>query len=121
MHESVGPLVFVGSATWDTIALVERPPKPDERIVAAEIRCAGGGPAATAAVAASRLGCSGVVFVGVVGADDEGDRIVGSLADEGVDVTRVIREPISAQRRQRGHRGRAYRRAGHRQPSLTGV
>src|ERR687895_789091 len=47
-------VTFVGAATLDGIALVPRFPQPDERLVAEEIAYAGGGPAATAAVAAAR-------------------------------------------------------------------
>ncbi len=47
-------VTFVGAATLDGIALVPQFPQPDERLVAEEIAYAGGGPAATAAVAAAR-------------------------------------------------------------------
>ncbi len=81
-------LVFVGVATHDTIALVDRYPDADERVVATQLVQAGGGPAATAAVAASRLGHS-VAFVGTVGADADGRWILDSLTSEGVDVSGV--------------------------------
>jgi inosine-uridine nucleoside N-ribohydrolase len=45
-------VVFVGVATLDAIALVDGLPAPDERVIADELVFAGGGPAATAAVAA---------------------------------------------------------------------
>ena len=35
-----GPYVFVGSATWDTIALVHELPARDTRVEALEIVCA---------------------------------------------------------------------------------
>lgn len=87
-----GPVVFVGTATLDTAALVTRFPEPDERLVAEDVVQAGGGPAATAAVAAARLGIP-AAFVGVVGEDDEGTRILDGLAAEGVDVDDVLRRP----------------------------
>lgn len=80
--------VFVGAVTYDAIALVDSFPGPDERQVAREVVHAGGGPAATAAVAAARLGVS-VAVVGVVGADDVGEQILASLRREGVDVSGV--------------------------------
>jgi sulfofructose kinase len=86
--DSTPDLVFVGVATHDTIALVDRYPDADERVVATELVQAGGGPAATAAVAASRLGHS-VAFIGTVGADAEGRSILDGLASEGVDVSGV--------------------------------
>lgn len=80
--------VFVGSATLDALALVGRFPSADERVLADEIAYAGGGPAATAAVAAARLGVS-TAFVGSVGDDANGRMILQGLSDEGVDVSGV--------------------------------
>ena len=62
--------VFVGSATLDAIALVPSLPGRDERVVAESLVLAGGGPAATAAVAYARLGLP-AYFVGSVGDDEE--------------------------------------------------
>ena len=88
----VGPrsldAVFVGAATHDAIALVDGFPGPDERVVAEQVVYAGGGPAATAAVAASRLGVR-VGFVGTVGDDANGRAILEGLQGEGVDVSGV--------------------------------
>lgn len=81
-------LVFVGVATQDAIALVDRYPQQDGRIVAEEVLFASGGPAATAAVAAARLGMRTAV-VAVVGDDEEGVKIVHDLATEGVDVSGI--------------------------------
>ena len=80
--------VFVGVATFDAIALVDRFPAPDDRVVASQVAYAGGGPAATAAVAASRLGVR-AAFVGTVGDDANGRAILAGLVDEGVDVSGV--------------------------------
>ena len=80
--------VFVGVATLDAIALVPGFPGADERIVADEVSYAGGGPAATAAVAAARLGVRSA-FVGTVGDDANGRAVIAGLEDEGVDVTGV--------------------------------
>lgn len=82
------PAVFVGAATFDAIAAVSSYPQPDERVVAEAISYAGGGPAATAAVAAARLGVP-AAFVGTVGDDAEGERILQGLSAEGVDVSGV--------------------------------
>jgi len=80
--------VFVGVATLDAIALVPGFPGADDRIVADEVSYAGGGPAATAAVAAARLGVRSA-FVGTVGDDANGRAVIAGLEDEGVDVTGV--------------------------------
>lgn len=85
-----GPVVFAGVATIDTIALVTGMPGRDERLVAEDIVRAGGGPAATAAVAAARLGVS-TAFVGAVGDDEDGERILAGLSGEGVDVSGAVR------------------------------
>jgi len=58
-------IVCVGLATRDTIYAVPRHPGADDRVVATERVVAGGGPAATAAVAIAKLGVP-VRFVGVV-------------------------------------------------------
>lgn len=89
---STGPLLFVGCATLDSIALVQDYPAADSRTVATDFATAGGGPAATAAVAAARAGAS-TAFAGVLGTDEEGDRIVAGLEAEGVDTSAVIRDP----------------------------
>lgn len=82
-------LTFVGAATLDALALVEHYPGPDERVVATELAYAGGGPAATAAVVAARLGHR-TAFVGAVGDDDEGERILTGLQAEGVDTSATV-------------------------------
>lgn len=92
MPKRSAPVVFVGAATLDAIALVEQFPQPDQRMVAEQLQFAGGGPAATAAVAAARLGVR-TAFVGSVGGDPDGERIVRELADEGVEVSAVSRRP----------------------------
>lgn len=78
-------VVCIGLATLDTIARVPEQPPADGRVVAMDLRRAGGGPAATAAVALARLGHR-VAFVGAVGDDAAGEEIRASLAHEDVDV-----------------------------------
>lgn len=95
MNAQTGPLLaFVGAATLDALALVDHYPAADERVVATQLAYAGGGPAATAAVAAARLGHR-TAFVGAVGDDDEGERIVAGLQREGVDTSCVVVVPGS--------------------------
>jgi sugar/nucleoside kinase (ribokinase family) len=87
-----GSAVFVGAAAQDFTALVPRFPLPDERVVAEDIVTAGGGPAATAAVAFVRLGGE-AHFVGAVGDDATAEAILDGLRAEGVDVSAAIRVP----------------------------
>ncbi|MGI8882186.1 MAG: carbohydrate kinase family protein [Jatrophihabitans sp.] len=86
-----GPLVFVGGITLDVIAAVRSFPAADQRVLADAVVRAGGGPAATAAVAAARLGAPDVQLVGAVGDDGAAEEVLAELSAEGVDVSGVVR------------------------------
>ena len=64
-------IVCVGLATRDTIYAVPHHPGADDRVIASRRTVAAGGPAATAAVAAARLG-GDVRFIGVVDGELDG-------------------------------------------------
>jgi sulfofructose kinase len=81
-------VVCVGLATRDTILRVPELPPVDGRVVADELLAAGGGPAATAAVALARLGVE-AVFVGAVGDDEAGAFVRDGLEAEGVDISQL--------------------------------
>ena len=85
-------VVCVGLATRDTILDVPRHPAADELVMATDVAVAGGGPAATAAVALARLGVP-TAFVGAVGDDDTGAFIRHGLESEGVDVSELAVVP----------------------------
>jgi len=85
-------VVCVGVVTIDALALVDRYPTADERVVGDQVCIVGGGPAANAAVVLARQGIP-VAFVGRVGADLEGEQAVRLLEVEGVDVSGVMRDP----------------------------
>jgi sulfofructose kinase len=72
----------------DTIALVEKYTSEDERVLAEVIIRAGGGPAAVAAVALSRLGVKSAI-VGTIGDDADGQEILQIFAQEGVDTSGI--------------------------------
>ena len=80
--------VCVGVITIDTIALVDKYPSEDERVLANEISRAGGGPAAVAAVALSRLGVKSAI-VGTIGDDADGKEVLRIFAQEGVDTSGI--------------------------------
>lgn len=80
--------ICVGVITVDTIALVDKYPSADERVVAQEISRAGGGPAAVAAVTLSRLGVRSAV-VGTIGDDADGKEILRIFEKEGVDTSGI--------------------------------
>lgn len=85
-------LVFVGSVNADTIAVVPRLPAADERLVAERIVHGGGGNAATAAVAAARLGAD-TAFIGPVSDDELGRHVEALLSSEGVDTSGLVSMP----------------------------
>ncbi|MEJ6761341.1 MAG: carbohydrate kinase family protein [Candidatus Planktophila sp.] len=81
-------VVCIGVITVDTIALVDKYPSEDERIVAENISREGGGPAAVAAVALSRLGIR-VGIVGSIGDDSDGREVLRIFDREGVDASGI--------------------------------
>lgn len=85
-------VVCIGVATLDAIVAVDRLPVPDERVPATAGTLAGGGVAATAAVALARLGVP-VAFVGRIADDETGRWIRDDLAREGVDVGGLVLSP----------------------------
>ena len=87
-------VVCLGLATLDTIFEVPELPESDGRVFATEVAAAGGGPAATAAVALARLGVE-TYFIGAVGDDDAGAAIRDGLAREGVDIGRLAVVPAA--------------------------
>ena len=81
-------VVCMGVITVDTIALVDQYPQEDERVVAQQISRAGGGPAAVAAVALSRLGIRSSI-IGTIGDDADGKEVLRIFEKEGVDTSGV--------------------------------
>lgn len=81
-------VVCFGVITIDTIALVDSYPSEDERVLAHQISRAGGGPAAVAAVALSRLGIA-TAIAGTIGDDQDGAEVLKIFAREGVDTSGI--------------------------------
>ena len=73
----------VGITVMDRIYYVEGLPTESGKYVAKNYTEVGGGPAATAAVAAARLGAQ-VDFIGRVGDDDTGNSLLAELESWGV-------------------------------------
>ena len=88
MPASKVDVVCVGVITMDTVALVDRYPAEDERVIAQEIARGGGGPAAVAAVTLARLGVS-TAIVGTIGDDADGREILEIFKREGVDTSGI--------------------------------
>ena len=83
--------VALGFCSNDYLAVLPHIPM-DSKVQMLEHLVQGGGPAATAAVAASRLGWS-AAFVGTVGDDAPGRTILADFAAENVDSSAVLLRP----------------------------
>lgn len=91
-------IACVGITVLDRIWYLSDLPREGGKYVANNYREVGGGPAATAAVAAAKLGAQ-VDFIGRVGDDDTGNRLLAELESLGVNTryTRVVKGARSSQ------------------------
>lgn len=91
-------IACVGIAVLDRIWYLNDLPKEGGKYVAGDYKEVGGGPAATAAVAAAKLGAE-VDFIGRVGDDDTGNRLLAELQAHGVNTryTRIVKGARSSQ------------------------
>ncbi len=91
-------IVCVGITVLDRIWYLDDLPKEGGKYIAKDYTEVGGGPAATAAVAAAKLGAE-VDFIGRVGDDDTGRRLLAELESLGVNTryTRVVKGARSSQ------------------------
>jgi sulfofructose kinase len=83
-------VLCIGYACYDLIFSISAHPGSDEKIVASDFMNCGGGPAANAAVAISRLGFK-AAFAGYLGQDLYGDKHYQELLDYGVNTDFVVR------------------------------
>ena len=83
-----GPIVVIGSVNMDLVCRTPRMPAPGETILGSAFSTIPGGKGANQAVAAAKLG-GDVHFVGRVGDDDFGDRLLNGLRQHRVDVRNV--------------------------------
>ncbi len=86
-------VLCVGHACYDLIYSVAKHPHSDEKIFAEEFISSGGGPAANAAVAVSRLGFS-AAFAGYLGQDLYGDMHLQEFLKYDVDSQLIIRDTL---------------------------
>ncbi len=91
-------IACVGITVLDRIWYLTDLPKEGGKYVADDYKEVGGGPAATAAVAAAKLGAE-VDFIGRVGDDDTGNRLLTELQACGVNTryTRIVKGARSSQ------------------------
>ena len=85
-------VVVIGGSNTDFLVRGATLPRPGVTLDGEVFQEAPGGKGANQAVAAARLGAR-VAFVGRVGADERGKRLVDQLASEGVDVRAVTIDP----------------------------
>ena len=82
-------MLVVGSVNVDLVTRVEEFPLPGQTLLGSDYETHHGGKGANQAVAAARMGAA-VSFLGRVGRDAFGPRLRDALADEGIDVTRLL-------------------------------
>ncbi|MGB4593460.1 MAG: ribokinase [Coriobacteriia bacterium] len=82
-------IVVVGSINVDLAIAVPHAPRRGETLLGGAVRRSGGGKGANQAVGCARLERS-VSMIGAVGADADGEYMLGLLADEGVDTSAVV-------------------------------
>lgn len=90
MNKHFPQMVGIGSTVYDTLMVTDGFPSEDKKCQGLETKVQGGGPCATALVAARKLGVS-AAYLGAVGADPFGEFMLSELAHYGVDVSCVQR------------------------------
>jgi len=87
--------VVVGSSNTDMIIRLPRIPRAGETLLGGEFFTAAGGKGANQAVGAARAGGT-VALIARVGRDTFGDQAIAALLRDGIDVTRVFRDKLTA-------------------------
>ncbi len=85
-------IVGIGSSVYDILMVVDDFPQEDTKLEGGETIVQGGGPCATALVAASKLGAS-CAYMGTIGDDSFGRYMLDDLEKWGVDTHTVRRIP----------------------------
>jgi sulfofructose kinase len=84
-------VVGVGYTALDYLGIVPNFPEEDRKLEMSGFTVQGGGPTATAVVTAHRLGL-GAAFIGKVGDDEFGGRMIDELRREGIDCSGIVVE-----------------------------
>lgn len=87
-------VIGIGSTVYDTLMVVPAYPTEDTKMEGIETKVQGGGPCATALVAARKLGVS-AAYLGTIGDDPFGKFMMDDLEHWGVDTQDVRRVPDS--------------------------
>ena len=84
-------VIGVGYTALDYLGIVPHFPEEDHKLEMSGFAVQGGGPTATAVVTARRLGLD-AAFIGKVGDDDFGRKMIDELRSEGIDLSGVVVE-----------------------------
>ena len=84
-------ITALGYCSIDHLCLIPKVPE-DDKVEISELLISGGGPAATAAITAARLGAS-TAYLGAIGDDENGKQILKDLKKENVQVSGVMIRP----------------------------
>lgn len=93
MTAMTSSLCVLGSANMDLVVTAASAAEAGETVFGTSFALSPGGKGLNQAVAAARAG-GAVCFIGTVGIDEFGSRIVGMLEEEGIDITRVARVDV---------------------------
>ena len=85
-------VIGIGASVYDTLMLSAAFPQEDSKLQATQTMIQGGGPCATALVAASRLGVS-AEYLGTMGDDPYGQYMLQDFAKYGVETRRIVLKP----------------------------
>lgn len=88
---SIIDVLCVGMASYDLIFTVDRPLNEDYKSAASSLTQSGGGPAASASIAVSRLGLS-AAFAGYLGLDHFGDYLLTDFKEANVNLDLLVRD-----------------------------
>src|SRR5436190_18443346 len=91
-RHSAPRIVVLGGANYDYLARAPKLPSPGDTVQGDLFEHAPGGKGANQAVAAARLGAR-VAFIGRIGQDENGERVLAALHREQVDTMHIIRDP----------------------------
>lgn len=92
MSNTYPEIIGIGSTVYDTLMVVDRYPTEDTKLEDLETKVQGGGPCATALVAARKLGVS-AAYMGTIGDDPFGRFMLEDLERWGVSTEYVRRVP----------------------------
>src|SRR4051812_4699957 len=84
-------IVVVGGANYDYLARGKQLPSPGDTVQGDLLDDAPGGKGANQAIAAARLGAR-VTFVGRIGEDERGDRVLTAFHREKIETSHIVRD-----------------------------